>query len=93
MNYNRSILISHLTIPTNEIGSWNVLLTDLLKKEQFFFDNIISPLSVDKIDGVNIAIKTTTIIQKILSKNQIQNNKSPFFAKASNVLANKSSNE
>lgn len=68
MNYNRSILISHLTIPTNEIGSWNVLLTDLLKKEQFFFDNIISPLSVDKIDGVNIAIKTTTIIQKILSK-------------------------
>jgi glycosyltransferase involved in cell wall biosynthesis len=68
MNYNRSILISHLTIPTNEIGSWNVLLTDLLKKEQFFFDNIISPLSVDKIDGVNIAIKTTTIIQRILSK-------------------------
>ncbi len=53
----RNILISSKPIPSNKIGSWNILLTNLIEKEIFFFDAIISPKPHLIIDDINHIVK------------------------------------
>ncbi|WP_417733310.1 glycosyltransferase family 4 protein [Rosistilla oblonga] len=50
----KNILVSSTAIPSDKIGSWNVLLTNLLKKDASFFDQIICPNPSHKIINVNI---------------------------------------
>ncbi|WP_299667507.1 glycosyltransferase family 4 protein [uncultured Polaribacter sp.] len=42
-NKYKSVLISHIAIPSNKIGSWNLMLTDLIDVNDSIFEYIISP--------------------------------------------------
>ncbi|GGG99550.1 hypothetical protein GCM10011416_17370 [Polaribacter pacificus] len=64
----KNILLSSKAIPSDQIGSWNVLLTNLVKKETSFFDKIISPYPSSVIERVNVPVETNNILTVFLSK-------------------------
>lgn len=86
----KNILISSKPIPTTEIGSWNVLLTDLLIKEPDFFDFIISPQTSEKIDDVNIFVKESTQNTLILKRFNENYAKKHYWDKLKPLLVSKS---
>ena len=64
----KNILLSSTAIPSDKIGSWNVLLTSLLKKEAFFFDLIISPKSDYSLNNINVVVKSNEVLKSFYSK-------------------------
>lgn len=44
----KNVLLSHLAIPSDSIGSWNVLFTNLIRDNNKVFDYIISPKTTSK---------------------------------------------
>ena len=64
----KNILLSSTAIPSVKIGSWNVLLTNLLKDEPFFFDKIITPESTNKIENVNATVKSNRYLKFLFTK-------------------------
>ncbi len=53
MKTRNNVLISHIGIPSDVIGSWNVLFTNLIDSDTSIFTHIISPITVRKVDNIN----------------------------------------
>ena len=64
----KNVLVSSTAIPSDKIGSWNVLLTNLLKKDPSFFDRIISPNPSYKIKNVSIIAENNKFSTFLYSK-------------------------
>ena len=65
----KNILVSNIAIPSNEIGSWNVMLTNLIKLDNSIFDVIISPKSNSKFNDVDhLEILNRSLYNKLLSR-------------------------
>lgn len=47
-----NILISHVAIPSNIIGSWNIVFSKLVQKQPDFFSHIICPKTACNVDGI-----------------------------------------
>jgi len=77
----KNILLSSTAIPSNKIGSWNVLLTNLLIKDATFFDKIISPNPSYKINNVNVLVKNNKFSTFLFSKFDIFYQKKKYWKK------------
>ena len=65
----KNILISNVPIPSNTIGSWNMMFTNLLKKDKTIFDYVISPKPDFFIDDVNnLLVHKQSLLNIFLSK-------------------------
>ena len=67
MKTRNNILISHIGIPSDVIGSWNVLFTNLIDSDTSVFTHIISPKPIREINDVNhfIVEEPTFAVYKI----------------------------
>ena len=53
MKTRKNILISHIGIPSDMIGGWNFLFTNLIKRDSSVFTHIISPKTIKKVQNIN----------------------------------------
>lgn len=65
----KKVLLSNIGIPSKKIGSWNIMITNLIEFDPTIFDYIVSPkpdFHVKKIS--NLEVKKTTFLDRLKKK-------------------------
>tara|TARA_R110002096_G_scaffold388865_1_gene583224 strand:+ start:320 stop:1420 length:1101 start_codon:yes stop_codon:yes gene_type:complete len=84
---NKNILLSQVVIPSNQIGSWNVMLTNLIKLDDSIFDVIICPKPSSNLKTINhLVVHNRSILNKLISKYKREYKYFKYWIKVKNLL-------